>query len=153
MRPLPAIAFALGDARFAVPLARVVEVSLRVEILPLPGLLPPLVGMVCHRGQTVPVLDLRARLGRAPGVPTTSDHFLFLRTQQGTVAVDVDRVDDVVQVDASTLAAPPRSADAVWGLTMDDRGFLVVTDPDAVFAHEHRKTFDEALQRLAEPAG
>lgn len=151
MRLLPSIAFTLGDSRFAVPLNRVVEVSLRVETLPLPGLASPLIGMMVHRGKTIPVLDLRRRLGREARLRRTSDHFLFLRTQQGTVAVEVDRVENVIQVDLATLADPPASADAVWGLSTDDRGFLVVTDPDLVFAHEHRRSFDEALQRLVEP--
>jgi len=152
MLPLTAIAFELDEKTFAVALERIGEVALRVEIQALPGARLPLLGMVGHRGETIPILDLRARLGLEPRTPALSDHFLFLETRQGRVGVEVDRVLDVIHIDPSTLVAPPQSSPLVAGLAIDGQGTTYIADPDAVFAYEERKDFEAALARMRESA-
>lgn len=127
---------------------RVVEIALRVETIELVGLQNPLIGMVMHRGSAVPVLSLRQRLGLPLRPGKLSDHFVIVRTVQGVVALEADRVEDVAPIDLGNLVAPPSSAETTLGLAWTEDGFIVVTDPDAVFAHEHRKNFESALERV-----
>jgi chemotaxis signal transduction protein len=49
--------------------AAVVEVTRMVALAPVPGAEPWLAGMADLRGMPVPVVDLAARLGRAPRAP------------------------------------------------------------------------------------
>jgi len=58
--------FQLGDALCAVEAARIVEVLPLVHMRPLPSSIPEVAGVLNHRGQPVPVVDLcRVHLGRA----------------------------------------------------------------------------------------
>jgi len=57
------VCFGLGDAKYAVPMNRVREVSLVGEVTSVPQAPVHIVGLVNLRGAILPAIDLRARLG------------------------------------------------------------------------------------------
>jgi hypothetical protein len=57
------VAFEVGGVAYAVDIQRVREITRAMPILPLPHLPPSVVGVVDHRGDVVPVVDLRHRFG------------------------------------------------------------------------------------------
>src|SRR5687767_7975400 len=59
------VAFPVGTQKFAVEIHRVSEVISYCEITPIPGAPPFVEGMIDLRGQLLPVLDIRKRLGIA----------------------------------------------------------------------------------------
>ncbi len=69
-------------------------------------------GLINLRGQIVPALDLRTVLGLPPRDEATGPASLVVRTERGAVSLQVDEIDDVVEVDCSTLSAPPNSVEA-----------------------------------------
>lgn len=142
----------LEDLRMAIPLDRIIEVTLRVDVMEVPGLALPFLGMVMHRARGVPVMSLRHRLGMELRAPRLEDHFLFLRTMQGHVAIEVDRVEDMQEVDVDAIEAPPEGAPLTVGLAWIGERLVLVTDPDAIFAPEHRRDFEAALERIAAPS-
>jgi chemotaxis signal transduction protein len=58
-----------GGHAYGLGVAAVVEVTRMVALAPVPGAEPWLAGMADVRGVPVPVVDLAARLGRAPLTP------------------------------------------------------------------------------------
>ena len=54
------VTFRLGDREFATPLADVREVVRLMALEPLPGMEPPLAGVIQLRGNPLPVLDIRS---------------------------------------------------------------------------------------------
>lgn len=60
------VLFGVGTVVYGLPIERVREVVNPLEIIPLPHAPPSVVGVTDHRGEVVPVLDLRARFGLPP---------------------------------------------------------------------------------------
>lgn len=60
------VLFGVGTVVYGLPIERVREVVNPLEIIPLPHAPPSIVGVTDHRGEVVPVLDLRARFGLPP---------------------------------------------------------------------------------------
>ena len=96
------VTFRLGERDYATPLTAVREVVRLQGLADLPGMQPPLAGVVDLRGTALPVLDLRPAAG-----PDDRADVLVLAAEQGgsegqggsLVGVAVDRVSAVVNPD------------------------------------------------------
>ena len=85
------VTFVLGEREYATPLAVIREVVRLEGLTDLPGMTPPLAGVLDLRGTALPVLDLRsgaAREGRGD--------VLVMEGEENPVGVAVDRVSAVV---------------------------------------------------------
>lgn len=60
------VLFGVGTVVYGLPIERVREVVNPLEIIPLPHAPPSVVGVTDHRGEVVPVVDLRTRFGLGP---------------------------------------------------------------------------------------
>ena len=86
------VTFVLGQRDYATPLSSIREVVRLEGLSDLPGMTPPLAGVLDLRGSALPVLDLR--IGAAPGA---RGDVLVLEGEDGQmVGVAVDRVRAVV---------------------------------------------------------
>jgi chemotaxis signal transduction protein len=86
------VTFALGEREYATPLSSVREVVRLEGLADLPGMTPPLAGVLDLRGTALPVLDLR------PGHVDDRGDVLVLESPDGSlVGVAVDRVRAVVE--------------------------------------------------------
>lgn len=85
------ITFVLGSREYATPLASVREVVRLEGLADLPGMQPPLAGVLDLRGAALPVLDLRSH----PEEGARGD-VLVLEQGDSAVGVAVDRVSAVV---------------------------------------------------------
>ena len=105
------VTFALGRREYATPLASIREVVRLENLADMPGMEPPLAGVLDLRGSALPVLDLRVGAG-----PETRGDVLVLERGQGdgeaAVGVAVDRVRAVVGRDE----LPPAGAAADEGV-------------------------------------
>jgi purine-binding chemotaxis protein CheW len=86
----------LDTQRLALPVAAVERVFAAMATRPAPNPPPGVCGLATVHGDTVPVLDLRQRLGQAPREPAPSDVFVLARVHGLRVGFFVDAVDDVV---------------------------------------------------------
>jgi chemotaxis signal transduction protein len=85
------VTFVLGEREYATPLSVIREVVRLEGLADLPGMTPPLAGVLDLRGTALPVLDLRsgaAREGRGD--------VLVMEGADSPVGVAVDRVSAVV---------------------------------------------------------
>ncbi|MGC4073098.1 MAG: chemotaxis protein CheW [Nibricoccus sp.] len=64
-------------------------------------------GLLNLRGQIVTAIDLRRRLGFAPRAENESPMIMIVRDADGCVALLVDRVGDVIEVEDSTFEPAP----------------------------------------------
>jgi purine-binding chemotaxis protein CheW len=91
------VSFLVGDVRYAVEIQRVREIVNPLPVVALPHAPPEVVGVADHRGDVLPVVDLRVRFG-LPGVETTRrTKWIIVRVsgRSGAVALVVDAVTDV----------------------------------------------------------
>lgn len=120
------VTFVLGEREYATPLSSVREVVRLEGLADLPGMAPPLAGVLDLRGTALPVLDLR--LGAEPGA---RGDVLVLEGDDGElVGVAVDRVKAVVDQEELTDAGragqelPPYVVQVLRG----DRGTVFLVD-------------------------
>jgi purine-binding chemotaxis protein CheW len=107
-------------------------------------------GVIDVRGDLVPVLDLRARLGMAP-VAVRPDHILILaRAGDRTVAVRADAVEWIASLDGSRLVQPERVARGIGylaGVGRTPDGIVLVHDLDAFMRQGEAEVLETALAR------
>jgi purine-binding chemotaxis protein CheW len=86
------VTFLLGDRVYATPLAAIREVVRLEGLADLPGMTPPLAGVLDLRGTALPVLDLRSTTDK-----DARGDVLVMEGDENPVGVAVDRVSAVVQ--------------------------------------------------------
>jgi len=138
-----------GKAVFALAIASVREICANLDIVRIPGLPPPLRGVVTVRGQAVPVLDLGRVFGLEP-VDQTHDFRIVIVERQydgqvRLVGALVDAVRDVLEIEPEAITPPPRTAgDVLEGIFRVGERCILLLDVDKVFS-------DEALGLGQEP--
>ncbi|MBA3889701.1 MAG: chemotaxis protein CheW [Gemmatimonadaceae bacterium] len=138
----------LGNAALGLHANAVQEIVRAVAITPLPGAPRVVEGVINVRGQIVPVLDVRLRLA-LPGRDLHPDEFFVLLGLAGrVVAVRVDEVDDLIDVDAEAVegaAAVSPALQGLAGLAARSDGVLVIYDPEAFLGQAEAEALDAAL--------
>lgn len=98
----------VGSLRCAADVARVEEVLPFTGLHPVDGDVPPHVaGAADVRGASLHVLDLRTLLGEPAAEPTGEARLVVAGLGERRVALLVDRVDEVIEVDARSVVAAP----------------------------------------------
>jgi purine-binding chemotaxis protein CheW len=127
--------FTLDRYLFGVDVRQVQEV-LRSQPMTRVPLAPPLVrGLINLRGQIVTAFDLRERLGLPKRDADREPVNLVLRRDDGAVALLVDDIEDVVEMDENKLERPPHTfrgpaAELVRRVVQMPGALLCVMDTD-----------------------
>lgn len=149
---------------FAIEVGIVREILDLQPITRLPHAPPFLVGMIDVRGQGVPTVDLRVKLGLPAVQPTANTRIIVLDVpRQGpgegagergslTVGVVADRVFEVTSLDGRDLETPPQvggrwRSDCIQAIGRSNGTFVIVFDIARLFAQD-----DVALLTVADAA-
>ncbi len=101
------VGFVVGDVRYAVPIAGVREIVNPQPLTDLPHPPPAVAGVADHRGEVVPVIDLRKRFGLPESSGGRRIKWLLVDVHGRTVGLRVDEVTEVFgQAGAELRAAP-----------------------------------------------
>jgi purine-binding chemotaxis protein CheW len=147
------VTLGIAGELLAIPVERVREILELQPIAQLPGAPNHLLGMIDVRGQSVPVIDLRLKLGFMPGEDDSSTRIMVIAASTGgpeaVIGVKVDRVHEVTLLDAGTLDPPPEAA-AGWraehiaGVGRRSGEFVTVLDFERVFGADEMTVLDLA---------
>lgn len=137
------VTFALGDELFAVPVEVVREILDHEEPFKIPYGPEYLLGLRDVRGQGVPVIDLRLRLGMSRTVKTPHTRILVLDVPVGdrvlALGLVADRVFEVVPFRDEQIESAPDigvrwRSDYIAGVVRRDGGFVVIVDLARLFS-------------------
>lgn len=128
----------IGGVSYAVPLRQVDEISPPMAVTRVPRAPAGVAGVMNHRGDLLPVVDLAEILGHAAGHGATASpdrRLLIVAALGGRVAVLSDRAPDLVAIDPAERqslrgAQPP----GVTHLVARPGGLLSVLDIEASIA-------------------
>jgi purine-binding chemotaxis protein CheW len=128
----------LADQMFGLPIRRVHDVFLTNNITTVPLAPPQIVGLLNLRGRVVTAISLRQRLGMPPAPDSEASQMaLGIEDSVEAYALIVDKIGEVLKLDASTLETNPVHLDPAWAQVssgihrLEDR-ILVILDVDAV---------------------
>jgi purine-binding chemotaxis protein CheW len=104
------VSFLVGDVRYAVEIHIVREIVNPLPVVPLPHAPAEVVGVADHRGEVLPVIDLRGRFGLPPVEATRRTKWIIVRVpgREQPVALVVDAVTDVFGAGQSEQRAIPQ---------------------------------------------
>jgi len=133
------LTFMLAEEEYAVEILKVQEIMGWEEATPIPNTPDYVAGVVNIRGEIVPVLDLRRRLGLQCAERTDATVVIVVKMnseeQERTVGLIVDAVSDVYHFDPGQIQATPGlgatdSAEQVRGLATVDEKIVLILDVD-----------------------
>ncbi|MCJ8519989.1 purine-binding chemotaxis protein CheW [Pseudorhizobium tarimense] len=137
------VTFSLGDELFAVPVEVVREILDHEDAFKIPHGPDYLLGLRDVRGQGVPVIDLRLRLGMRATVKTPHTRILVMDVPMGekvlALGLVADRVYEVVPFRREQIEAAPDigvrwRSDYIAGVVRRDEGFVVIVDLSRLFS-------------------
>ncbi len=131
------VGFVVGEVEYAVPISEVKEIVNPVSLTELPHAPPAVAGVADHRGEVVPIVDLRVRFGVHGPRDDRRTKWILVDVAGRTVGLIVDSVTEVFGTGGAELRAPPR-----LGAGDDVRGIAGVT------SHEGRLTFVLEVDRF-----
>lgn len=151
---LQLLLFRLGEERCALPLAAVSEILPAASLTSLPGAPAIVEGVLDLRGEPLPVLDVRVRLGISPR-PLAPDQHLVVVRRDRPVALRVDRADELVTLAAGDVVDPSTLAPGLGHLAGVARlpdGLVLIHDPAAFLDQTEAEALEAALHARA-PSG
>ncbi|HWA74123.1 MAG TPA: chemotaxis protein CheW [Polyangiaceae bacterium] len=119
------VGFVVGEVTYAVSIGSVREIVNPVPLTELPHAPPTVAGVMDHRGEVVPVVDLRVRFGLPPINDPRRAKWLLIEVEGRSIGLAVDRVTDVFGTGGAEVLPAP-----ALGRGDEERGITGVTKHD-----------------------
>ena len=136
------LTFKLDQELFAVDIAKVREVLEFTSMTKVPRTPDFMRGVINLRGNVVPVVDMRLKMG-LPSTERTVDTCVIITevlVDQDHVVVGalVDSVQEVLEIDGGSVVPPPHigtrvNTSVIYGMGKRDDQFVIILDIDRVF--------------------
>lgn len=133
------VGFLVGDVHYAVDIGRVREIVNPLALTCLPHTPPEVAGVADHRGEVVPVIDLRVRFGLPSTDAARATKWILVDIGERRVGLVVDGVTEVFGTGGEELRPTPQV-----GGRQDVRGIA------GVATHAGQLTFVLDVRRFVE---
>ena len=132
------VGFKIAEVHYAVKIDRVREIIKPLEIVPIPHAPPAVLGVADHRGEVVPVLDVRRRFSLPSAEATRRTKWIVVELGSRRVGLVVDSVTEVFGTGERDLRSVPEIGvgDAARGI-------------GAVYSHDGKLIFVLDIDRIA----
>ncbi len=125
------ITFSLENETYAVPIQTIEEIIGLQDISLLPNVPDFIKGVINLRGELVPIMDLRLKLGLKQKEYTPLTVFLIVRVEERVMGMVVDNVADVLVIDPRRVQKTPAfsariSTDFIEGVYKDAQNQMVI---------------------------
>lgn len=142
------VTFKASGARFAIPARDVAEIAPLVETSPLPGAPGYVVGLMNHRGASLPVADLTMLLsGRGSRLWASTRILVARAAPELTVGLMAERVLKTADLDPEDIAPPGApAAPYIRGVATEDGQLVQVLDLERILPAELIASLKAALE-------
>jgi len=135
--------FVVNEERYAVDIMKVREVARYQTVSRLPRFPSFVEGVINLRGNIIPVVDMRKRLGLAPADPTKRTRIIIMSVMEKILGAIVDEAREVVRVPRSEVKLPPKfvkaiESDYLSGVIERENGLIFILDFDRIFTSEEK---------------
>lgn len=147
------VGFLVGDVNYAVDIFRVREIINPLPMVALPHAPPVVLGVADHRGDVVPVIDLRRRFDLPTQESGRRTKWIVVGTSGRPVGLAVDAVTEVFGADPAEQRSVPSlgAGDQARGIAdvyLHDGSLVFVIDVDRVAAPAEAIDVGEVQQRV-----
>lgn len=145
---LQLLVFRLGEQRYALPLAAVERIVRAVEVTPLPGAPPIVLGAIDVQGRVLPVLNLRRRFLLPAREISPADQFLIASTARRAVVLVIDEAQGVIEREPSAVIGSDKivpGLEQFQGVLKLDDGLVLIHDLEKFLSLDEVRALDEAM--------
>jgi len=151
--------FTLDGEDYALEISKVREVLDYTTITRVPRVPPFMLGVINLRGNVVPVIDMRLKLGLNAGERTVETCIVIVEielegetVQMGSLA---DSVKAVIDLSDEEISPPPRfgarlNSQFIKGMGKQEDGFLIILDIDRVLSLEEQYSIQTESNAVVE---
>ncbi len=135
---------------YALHLEAVDRVLRMVEVTPLPGAPDAVEGVINIRGEVVPVVSIRRRLGLAERAAGAADSLVIARARTRRLAIIAESVLGVLERPADAVVSTgdiARGIQHIEGVLKTSDGLVLIHDLDRFFSAEEEQSLNLALER------
>jgi purine-binding chemotaxis protein CheW len=133
------VGFEVGGVAYALPIQHVREIIRPLPMQVLPHASETVIGVIDHRGDVVPIVDLRLRFRSKVTAQPSHTRWVIANWQGKLIGLAVDRVIDVFSLNESEARPVPD-----LGLGQDIHGIT------AAYSHAGRLVFTLDVQRITQ---
>jgi len=153
------VTFSLGDELFGVEVTKTREILSLTPVTKVPQTPDYLLGVINLRGQVVPVVDMRLKLGLPAGDETEDTCIIVVDVQVDgetiTVGALADAVREVMDIRSDQIEPPPRlgtrlNTEFINGMGKVDEQFMILLNIDRIFNSEELAFVQDAVQEESE---
>ena len=147
------VTFSLGEELFGVEVSRAREILSLTPVTKVPQTPEYLLGVINLRGQVVPVVDMRLKLGLPAGADTEDTCIIVVDVQVDgeviTVGALADAVREVMDIRSDQIEPPPRlgtrlNTEFINGMGKVDEQFMILLNIDKIFNSDEFAWVQEA---------
>ena len=149
------VTFSLAEELFGVEVTRTREILSLTPVTKVPQTPDYLLGVINLRGQVVPVVDMRLKLGLPAGAETEDTCIIVVDVQVDgetiTVGALADAVREVMDIRTDQIEPPPRlgtrlNTEFINGMGKVDEQFMILLNIDRIFNSEELTMVQDARQ-------
>ncbi|MDT8442677.1 MAG: chemotaxis protein CheW [Desulfuromonadales bacterium] len=154
------VTFSLGKELFGVEVTRTREILSMTSVTKVPQTPDYLLGVINLRGQVVPVVDMRLKLGLPAGEETEDTCIIVVEVQVDgeTIVVGAlsDAVREVLEIRQDQIEPAPRlgtrlKTEFITGMGKVDEQFMILLNIDRVFSSDDLTIVQDAGQVTVKP--
>ena len=116
------VTFSIGTEEYGIDIAQVQEINRMVNITRVPQTASHMEGVINLRGQLIPVVDLRTRLGMPRLEISTNSRIIVVEVLPQRIGLIVDSVSEVVEIPLTHIEAKTDVSIAVQAEYIDGIG-------------------------------
>lgn len=122
------LTFISDKLHFCVDTNNVVEILTNQFIRPFPMVPPYVKGVINLRGQVIPVIDLRLRIGKMPLEDSEENCIIVLEIASDTIGIIVDTVAQVIDINENDISMIPTESrqELTKYMTTDEHGTVIM---------------------------
>jgi purine-binding chemotaxis protein CheW len=153
------VTFSLGEELFGVEVSRAREILSLTPVTKVPQTPEYLLGVINLRGQVVPVVDMRLKLGLAAGADTEDTCIIVVDVQIDgeviTVGALADAVREVMDIRSDQIEPPPRlgtrlNTEFINGMGKVDEQFMILLNIDKIFNSDEFAWVQDAAENAVD---
>ncbi|QQE80824.1 chemotaxis protein CheW [Alicyclobacillus sp. SO9] len=154
MSDIQVVLFTSADETYGVPVNQVQSIERLEEITPVPNTLAFVQGVVELRGEIVPVINLRIRVGaQALAKPSDDARIIVVEIAAVHVGLVVDSVLDVKTLDEESIQAPPQligglEARYLSGIARTDERTLVLLNLEKILSEAQEQQLQQVERSI-----
>lgn len=140
---LQLVTFYLAEEEFGVNIHDLQEIIRMMTITRVPKAPPFVEGVINLRGQVIPIIDLRKRIGMAPRGYDKATRIIVVQLDRKTVGFVVDAVGEVRRIPSRVVEPPPPmvagiESDYIQGVGKLGDVLLILLDLNRLLSEEER---------------